>query len=130
MTTNILVVEDDEHDLSFTLRALKLCSVDDVPRIARDGEEALHILTHGKPNLILLDLKLPKIDGFTVLKHIRATPALEGVPVVVVSGSVIEADRVRALILGANNYVVKNMDFAEFAKILCLALSPYVSSLS
>lgn len=133
LSSHILVVEDDEHDLSFTMLALKRCSVSDSNiRVARDGEEALNLLKQykiSKPNLILLDLKLPKIDGFTVLKKIRMTPALEQVPVIIVSGSVLEADRVRALILGANNYVVKNMDFSEFAKTLCLALLPYAANL-
>ena len=127
MGNYILLIEDDEHDMAFTTRALKLCSVMDEVRVARDGEEALHILEdREKPSLILLDLKLPKIDGFTVLKRVRATPALQDIPVIVVSGSVLEADRVRAMILGANNYVVKAMDFTEFAQILCLALSPYM----
>lgn len=83
-----------------------------------------------KPLLILLDLKLPKVDGFTLLKRIRATPYLVHTPVIVVSGSTLEADRVRALALGASNYVVKHMEFKEFAKMLSIALSPYIPTLN
>ena len=82
MASYILLVEDDEHDLSFTNRALELCSAHNDVQVARDGAEALAILDRDeKPSLVLLDLKLPKVDGFTVLKHIRATPALEDIPV-------------------------------------------------
>jgi CheY-like chemotaxis protein len=131
MTSYILLVEDDGHDLSFIDRALKLCSVHNNVRVARDGAEALQVLEQDEsPSLILLDLKLPKVDGFTVLKRIRATPALEDIPVIIVSGSLLEGDRVRAMILGANNYVVKSMDFGDFAQLLSLALSPYASALA
>lgn len=85
---------------------------------------------HRKPLLILLDLKLPKIDDFTLLKRIRATPYLIDIPVIVVSGSTLEADRVRALALGVSNYIVKHMEFKEFAQMLCVALSPYISTLN
>jgi len=131
MASYILLVEDDEHDLSFTMRALKLCSIENYVLTARDGEEAVSILEDGrKPLLILLDLKLPKIDGFTLLKRIRATPSLFSTPAIVVSGATLEADRVRALALGANNYIVKNMEFKEFAQMLCVALSPYIPTLN
>ncbi|HBZ06807.1 MAG TPA: two-component system response regulator [Massilia sp.] len=131
MASHILLVEDDEHDLSFTNRALELCLASNEVQVARDGEEALCALEQDeKPSLILLDLKLPKVDGFTVLKRIRATPALEEVPVIVVSGSILETDRVRAMLLGANNYVAKSMDFGDFAQHLSLALSPYASAFS
>lgn len=131
MTSYILLVEDDEHDLLFTSRALELHAPQGELRVARDGEEALAFLQQNeKPGLIVLDLKLPKVDGFAVLKFIRATPALEGIPVIVVSGSVLETDRVRALLLGANNYLVKTMEFGEFAQLLGLAISPYASTLN
>lgn len=129
----ILLVEDDEHDLSFTRRVLELCSIGDPVRIAHDGAEALEILEspdEDMPLLILLDLKLPKVDGFDVLKRVRSTPRLEDVPVIIVSGSLLEADRVRAMFLGANNYVVKMLGFDEFAQLLALALTPYAGRLN
>lgn len=136
MPDYILLVEDDELDLSFTTRALRLCSVEVPVRVARDGEEVLAMLDSvqdvqgGKPVLILLDLRIPKVDGFTILKHIRRTPAIDDIPVIVVSGSLPEADRVRAMLLGANNCVVKAFEFAEFAQQLALALLPYAGSLN
>lgn len=133
MGNYILLVEDDEFDLTFTCRALQLCSVNNPVRVARDGEEALDILDHIQKDelaVILLDLKLPKVDGFDVLKRIRATPALKDTPVIIVSGSPLETDRVRALMLGANNYVAKALEFRDFAQLLALALQPYSGSLN
>ena len=133
MPDYILLVEDDELDLSFTSRALRLCSVEVPVRVARDGEDVLAMLDSiqgGKPVLILLDLRIPKVDGFAILKHIRRTPAIDDIPVIIVSGSLPEADRVRAMLLGANNYVVKAFEFADFAQQLALALLPYAGSLN
>lgn len=133
MPDYILLVEDDELDLSFTSRALRLCSVEVPVRVARDGEDVLAMLDSvqgGKPVLVLLDLRIPKVDGFTILKHIRRTPALDDIPVIIVSGSIPEADRVRAMLLGANNCVVKAFEFADFAQQLALALAPYAGSLN
>ncbi len=133
MPDYILLVEDDELDLSFTSRALRLCSVEVPVRVVRDGEDALAMLDSvqgGKPVLVLLDLRIPKVDGFTILKHIRRTPALDDIPVIIVSGSIPEADRVRAMLLGANNCVVKAIEFADFAQQLALALMPYAGSLN
>jgi len=133
MSDYILLVEDDELDLSFTSRALRLCSVEVPVRVARDGDDVLAMLdgVHGgKPVLILLDLRIPKVDGFTILKHIRRTPAIDDIPVIIVSGLLPEADRVRATLLGANNCVVKTFEFAEFAQQLALALAPYAGSLN
>lgn len=133
MPDYILLVEDDELDLSFTSRALRLCSVEVPVRVARDGEDVLAMLggvRDAKPVLILLDLRIPKVDGFTILKHIRRTPALDDIPVIIVSGSIPESDRVRAMLLGANNCVVKAFEFADFAQQLALALAPYAGSLN
>jgi len=133
MLDYILLVEDDELDLSFTIRALRLCSVEVPVRVARDGEDVLAMLDGaqgGKPVLILLDLRIPKVDGFAILKHIRRTPSIDAIPVIIVSGLLPEADRVRAMLLGANNCVVKAFEFADFAQQLALALLPYAGSLN
>ena len=128
MRDYLLLVEDDPLDLSFTERALRLCSIQIEIRIARDGAAVLEMLARAddaRPVLVLLDLKLPKVDGFEVLKHIRRTPGLDHIPVIIVSGSIFDADRVRATLLGANNYVAKAQAFRDFAQLLALALLPY-----
>lgn len=130
MQKYILLADDNEHDLLFTTRALELCSVDAPIHVARDGEEAVLMLSDKrKPQLIILDLKMPKVDGFTILKLIRSTPALFTIPVIIISNSALEADRIRAMSLGANNYIVKHMEFGEFSQMISIALSPYISSL-
>jgi len=130
MQKYILHADDNEHDLLFTTRALELCLVEAPIHVARDGEEAVLMLRDKrKPQLIILDLKMPKVDGFTIIKLIRSTPALSTIPIIVVSNSILEADRIRAMSLGANNYIVKHMEFTEFAKMISIALSPYISSL-
>lgn len=78
-----------------------------------------------KPLLILFDLKLPKVDGFALLKRIRATPSVATMLVNHCSGLMVEADRVHASELGANNYIVKHMEVREFSRMLCVALLPH-----
>jgi len=120
----ILVVEDDPIDLEMTLRALQSDSVNNRIEVARDGEEALDFLfcrgafsgrsIDAQPKLILLDLKLPKVDGLEVLREIRARPETRGVPVVVLTSSAEQRDIVETYKLGVNSYIQKPVDSAQF----------------
>jgi CheY-like chemotaxis protein len=120
----MLLVEDDPHDLEMTLLVLKKNNLRNEIQIARDGEEALHYLYHqlsANPTelqslaVILLDLKLPKIDGIEVLRQIRADERLKMIPVVMLTSSREERDLIEAYKLGVNAYVVKPLNFREFA---------------
>ena len=122
----ILVVEDNPDDEAMTLRALKHNQVANDIVVTRDGVEALDYLngtggyagrdTSQLPQVVLLDLKLPKLDGIQVLERIRATPATRLLPVVVLTSSDEEQDMVRTYALGANSYVRKPVDFKEFVE--------------
>ncbi len=115
----ILLVEDDpDHEL-LTIRALKKSNVANVIRVAHDGEEALSmLLADGAelPQVILLDLKLPKVDGLEVLRKIRETEKTKLVPVVVLTSSDEERDVVHSYELGVNSYIRKPVNFTEFAE--------------
>lgn len=119
----ILLVEDDpDHEL-LTIRALRKANVVNEIRAAHDGEEAIEMLfgagsnaLNELPSLVLLDLKLPKIDGLEVLRRIRESPRTQVLPVVVLTSSDEESDIVRSYRLGANSYVRKPVSFAEFAE--------------
>jgi two-component system response regulator len=118
----ILLVEDNSDDELLTMRALARNHISTPVVVARDGAEALDYLlgtpeepaTGPLPALILLDLKLPKIDGLEVLQRIRATPRTRRLPVVVLTSSKQESDLVTAYDRGANSYVRKPVDFGEF----------------
>jgi two-component system response regulator len=116
----IMLIEDNPDDRDLTIRAFKKNNVLNPVTVARDGAEALTMLfgdDHGgqdNPALILLDLKLPKVDGLQVLRRIRADPWTRVVPVVVLTSSKEDADVRRAYDLGANSYVRKPVAFAEF----------------
>lgn len=120
----ILLVEDDPDDLDLTMRALAESHVGNRIHIARDGEEALDYLfcrgAHSardpncRPRLILLDLKLPKVDGLEVLEQVRRDPHTCSVPVVVLTSSKQEQDLARAYRLKANSYIQKPVDFDQF----------------
>jgi CheY-like chemotaxis protein len=126
MSTNlgrILMVEDDPKDVDLTLTALEEYNLSNEVVVARDGEEALDYLycrgkfrerTSDNPAVLLLDLKLPKIDGLEVLQHIKADERLKMIPVVVLTSSREERDMVASYKLGVNAYVVKPVDFHEF----------------
>ena len=115
----ILLVEDDpDHEL-LTIRALKKSNIANQIHVARDGEEAINMLfglSPIKPQLILLDLKLPKLDGLEVLRRIRETESTRMLPVVVLTSSDEERDLVRSYQLGVNSYIRKPVDFVEFAE--------------
>lgn len=120
----ILLVEDNPNDEALTLRALKKSNILNPVVVARDGAEALDYLFSrgqfqgrkpgGNPELVLLDLKLPKIDGLEVLRQLRVDERTKLLPVVVLTSSVEEQDILRGYALGANSYVRKPVDFDQF----------------
>jgi CheY-like chemotaxis protein len=119
----ILIVEDDPRDLELSLNALEDYKLANEVVIARDGQEALdYLYSHGKfegrltgnPAVILLDLKLPKIDGLEVLQRLRSNEQLKMIPVVMLTSSHEEKDMMRSYALGVNAYVVKPVDFHQF----------------
>lgn len=127
MLKPILLVEDNPNDLELTLIALAKSQLANEVVVVRDGAEALDYLHRrgefrqrpvGNPAVILLDLKLPKVDGLEVLKEIRETEALKSIPVVMLTSSKEEQDVIRSYELGVNAYVVKPVDFAEFVRAI------------
>lgn len=113
----ILLVEDNRRDEALTLRALRKSNIPNQIAIARDGVEALdYLLDSGKPlpHMVLLDLKLPKIDGLQVLQRIRSEPRTKRLPVIVFTSSSEQEDMLRSYDLGANSYVRKPVDFEQF----------------
>lgn len=123
MLKPILLVEDDKRDLELTLVALERSQLANDVVIARDGAEALDYLhrtgpfdarPEGNPAVILLDLKLPKVNGLEVLREVRATDNLRSIPVVMLTSSQEETDVLKSYELGVNAYVVKPVDFKHF----------------
>jgi two-component system, response regulator len=122
----ILIVEDSPQDLELTKRALRKANVSNNIQIARDGEEALAFLFcegvfadrkgENQPKVILLDLKLPKIDGLEVLQRIKADLRTQAIPVVVLTSSKEQKDVVETYKLGVNSYIVKPVNFEGFIK--------------
>jgi CheY-like chemotaxis protein len=123
----ILLVEDDPKDVELTLTALEEYNLANEVIVARDGEEALEYLysrgkfktrSNGNPSVMLLDLKLPKVDGLEVLKQIKSAEKLRMIPVVVLTSSKEEKDMVTSYKLGVNAYVVTPVDFHEFVNAI------------
>lgn len=123
----ILLVEDDPKDVELTLTALDEYNLANEVVVARDGAEALDYLhyrgnfamrSHENPAVLLLDLKLPKVDGLEVLKQIKSDGQLNMIPVVVLTSSREEKDMVTSYRLGVNAYVVKPVDFHEFVNAI------------
>jgi two-component system response regulator len=122
----ILLVEDNADDEALTIRALKKNNIGNELFVVRDGAEALEFLfctgayanrdPHDKPQVILLDLKLPKIDGLEVLRRLRANASTHLLPVVILTSSREEQDMITGYSLGANSYVRKPVDFNEFVR--------------
>jgi two-component system response regulator len=116
----ILLVDDNPDDVTFTLRAFRKNNFSNEIVVAADGEQALQILlpedaVHAfQPSLVLLDIKLPKIDGLEVLRRIRADPRTHSLPVVVLTTSSEDADIASSYRLGANSFVRKPVVFSEF----------------
>jgi DNA-binding response OmpR family regulator len=118
-TKLILLVEDDpDHEL-LTIRALNKSQIANEVKVARDGEEAINLLfgeTPLRPQVVLLDLKLPKVDGLEVLRRIRTSDSTKMLPVVVLTSSDEERDVVRSYQLGVNSYIRKPVNFNDFAE--------------
>lgn len=123
MLKPILLVEDDRRDLELTLIALERSQLANDVVVVRDGASALDYLqregehagrAEGNPAVILLDLKLPKVNGLEVLKVVRTTDSLRSVPVVMLTSSQEESDVLRSYELGVNAYVVKPVEFRQF----------------
>lgn len=118
----VLLIEDNPDDVALTLRAFLQSNIANEVVVANDGVEALEILLpdDGSPGLqtavILLDLNLPRVNGFDVLRRLREDPRTHLRPVVVLTSSDEDRDRVESYSLGANSYVRKPVDFAEFVK--------------
>lgn len=123
----ILLVEDNPNDVELTMEALAENNIANAVDVASDGEEALDYLyckgkfssrPPGNPGVILLDLKLPKINGLEVLGKIRSDDSLKLIPVVILTSSNEESDLTAGYSLGVNAYVVKPVDFSEFVKAI------------
>ena len=122
----ILLVEDNPSDMELALRALKNYNVSDHIETARDGAEALDFIfgmgayegrsAEEKPKLILLDLKLPKVDGLEVLRRVKADPATRSIPVVVMTSSTEERDIIDSYHLGVNSFISKPVNFEQYAE--------------
>jgi CheY-like chemotaxis protein len=119
----IVLAEDNANDVELTVSALRENHVANEIIVVRDGAEALDSLyrrnghanrSGNNPALLLLDLKMPKVDGIEVLRQVKSDPALKSIPVVVLTSSREEHDLLRSYDLGVNAYVVKPVDFAEF----------------
>ena len=120
-TPVILLVEDDPDHEALAIRALRKANVANEIQVARDGAEAMDYLkslgeSHALPQLVLLDLKLPKVDGLEVLRFIRAQDRTSILPVVVLTSSDEERDIVASYRLGVNSYIRKPVNFTDFAE--------------
>lgn len=118
----ILLVEDNPVDLDLTLRAFAKRKLVNRVHIARDGADALSWIPRWEsgedwPALILLDLKLPKVDGLEVLRQLKAHPILRAIPVVILTTSGEDVDMQKAYQLGANSYIIKPVDFDKFMEV-------------
>jgi CheY-like chemotaxis protein len=122
----VLMAEDDEHDILATKRAWKRHHIANPLYIVNDGEECLDFLyrrgkysedgTAPRPGILLLDIEMPRMDGLSVLKHIRESPSLRRLPVIILTTSKAEEDRFRSYELGANAFIVKPVGFENFSE--------------
>ena len=127
-TVEILLVEDNPNDVELALHALRRHKLANHIHVARDGEEALDFLfcrgeyagrsPDNRPKVILLDLKLPKVDGLEVLRQVKADARTRQIPVVVLTSSQEDRDLVQSYELGVNSYITKPVDFEQFFKVI------------
>jgi len=123
-TAEILLVEDNPNDVELTLRALRKQNLDSKVFVVRDGAEALDFIfasgayasrnLESRPKVVLLDLKLPKVDGIEVLKRVKSDERTKNIPVVMLTSSQEERDVAASYGLGVNSYIVKPVDFSNF----------------
>jgi two-component system, response regulator len=126
--SEILLVEDNPDDVELTLHTLNREKLANKIHVARDGEEALEFLfctgqhssrsVEKPPRLVLLDLKLPKVDGLEVLKQLKEDPRTRSIPVVILTSSKEERDLIKGYGLGANSYIQKPVDFEQFRETI------------
>jgi len=126
--TDILIVEDSEHDVELAVRSLRQHKLSNGILRLKDGQAALDYLfgegeyrggaPRGQPKVVLLDLKLPKLDGLETLARMRGDKRTKLTPVVILTSSQEESDLIRSYHLGANSYIVKPVDFENFAKAI------------
>jgi len=124
---DILLVEDNPNDVRLTLQAFKDAGVANSLHVARDGVEALDYIFGAdldsrqpipkRPHLVLLDLKLPRLDGLDVLKRIKGDPRTAMIPIVILTSSVEDRDVMQSYETGANSYIVKPVDFEQFTEV-------------
>jgi CheY-like chemotaxis protein len=125
---HILLVEDNRMDIELTLDAFKEAKLNNTIQVAQNGQEALdYLFGHGPyadraayplPNLVLLDLKMPGVDGFEVLRQVKAAPLLKRLPIVILTSSKEEGDRALSYDIGANSYLVKPVSFDGFLGVV------------
>ena len=125
---HILLVEDNRMDVELTLDAFREVNLENQVSVARDGQEALdYLFGQGKyadrkeyplPDIILLDLKMPGIDGFGVLRKVKNTPILKRIPIIVLTSSTDEGDRALSYDNGVNSYLVKPVSFGGFLEVV------------
>jgi len=124
---DILYAEDSPTDAEVTLRALKKANLANSLLWVKDGQEALNVLLGtgspagrkwSQPRLVLLDLKMPKVDGLEVLRIIRSTESLQALPVVLLTSSSEESDLIESYKLGVNSYIVKPIDFSTLSAVV------------
>jgi two-component system response regulator len=125
-TTELLLAEDNPQDLELALRALRKANLSNRIQVARDGAEVLDFLfgtgafagrnTTERPKVILLDLKLPKVDGLEVLRRIKAEPLTRDIPIVVLTSSREQRDVTESYKLGVNSYIVKPVNFEHYTE--------------
>jgi CheY-like chemotaxis protein len=122
LNRSILLVEDNPMDVDLTKRAFTRRNLNNPIEVARDGEEALAWIVRWEagertPGIILLDLKLPRVDGLEVLRQLKAHPVFRTIPVVILTTSAEDSDIQTAYYLGANSYIIKPVDFAKFMEV-------------
>jgi CheY-like chemotaxis protein len=124
-SVEILLIEDNPRDVELTLRAFWKAKITNVVNVARDGEEALDYLfpkepnrAHALPGVILLDLYLPKVDGFEILRRIQGNPETQKIPVIVLTVSERDADIAECRRLGIGNYIAKPVGFHNFSDLI------------
>lgn len=129
--TKILLVEDSHHDAALTMHAIRRCGLDNPTIHVLDGDAGLALLrADAGIGLAIIDLKMPGMDGFDFLARVRGQEHLAGLPTILATCSVVEADRIRAQHLGVSRYVIKAIDLVEYVDALCAAITPFRDALA